>query len=345
MKKLVVTSIVLLSIIVCNGNVQAQSLLEYAKKKTEKVKRQAAKKGEEKADVEIDKLIDKGFNKLDNLGNKQDSSSTVVNDQVQEPDAVESQPTTNHHQSNSSSSEQARFNSLMGALGVETEEVHYENEYVFHTKLRMKFTSFDASGNETSSGDFTTYMNNENSNFAYEAKEEETEKQSLFIYDLKNQCNIILGTDENEKSGMVLGINSEMSEAFQQASPEDYEDMEDMSTYNPNLKKTGKTKSINGYTCDQYVYKDSVSYSEIWITKEIDMNMNNATQSVLKTSTYMYGMPYGFMMAFDAKDLETNERSTMQVIEIEDNKKTRFDLSGYNITNIGSFKIPNETEQ
>ena len=52
-------------------------------------------------------------------------------------------------------------------------------------------------------------------------------------------------------------------------------------------------------------------------------------------------MPWGFIMESETINKNNNERSIMQVTDIDNNANKKFDLSSYQITNLGSMKIPN----
>jgi len=56
----------------------------------------------------------------------------------------------------------------------------------------------------------------------------------------------------------------------------------------------------------------------------------------------MSGMPDGFIMESDSKNLQTDERSIMKVTGIKENIHKNIDLSSYEIMNLGSVNVQSE---
>jgi len=111
---------------------------------------------------------------------------------------------------------------------------------------------------------------------------------------------------------------------------------------NPNVKKTGKTKNIAGYKCEEFIYTDEETKSNIWITKNLKMNTQDFFSTLFKTSMYSHGMGWGYMMEANSEDLLTGEKSLMQVSKVETNSNVKFTMSDYEITNLGSIQMPEE---
>jgi hypothetical protein len=110
------------------------------------------------------------------------------------------------------------------------------------------------------------------------------------------------------------------------------------------VKKTGRTKTIAVYKCEEYTYEDEENESEIWITKDLKMNTQDYFSTLFKTSLYSQGIGWGYLMEVTSVDKNDGEKSFMQVTDIDKNSNKTFDLSGYKVTNLGSFTLPTEQE-
>ena len=152
---------------------------------------------------------------------------------------------------------------------------------------------------------------------------------------------IILSEEKGEKKGIVYGMRG-----FMNSIGETYEDVEpenSSETYlaNPNVKKTGKTKTISGYKCEEYIYSDDYSESDIWVTRDVRLNTKDFFSSIFKTSMYSHGMGWGYIMEATTTEKETGEKSMMQVTRVDKNSNTNFILADYEITNLGTFQQMN----
>jgi hypothetical protein len=106
------------------------------------------------------------------------------------------------------------------------------------------------------------------------------------------------------------------------------------------LKKTGRTKNIAGYKCEEYTFNDEETESEVWITTDLKMNTQDFFSTLFKTSLYSQGIPWGYMMEATTRQKNSGEKSFMQVTRVDQNSNTRFVLADYKVTNLGSFQVP-----
>jgi hypothetical protein len=168
--------------------------------------------------------------------------------------------------------------------------------------------------------------------------------QGMFILDSENGAMIILSEENGEKTGIVYGIGNffEQMGASYQEEEIDMSDTPETYLMNPNVNKTGRTKTIAGFKCEEYTYKDEESESEIWITKDMKMNTQDFFSTLFKTSLYSQGIGWGYLMETTSVDKNTGEKSIMKVTKVDKNSNVRFDLSAYQMTNLGSFNIPQE---
>ncbi len=294
----------------------AQGFLKrMADKAMERVKEKTEEKAEEKVEKKIDKSIDKAFEDMESESEEQ---KEIKSDEERGMDA---------------------FKGIMGRLGVDTKPVEIKDSYSFSSNIKMYIETYKPNGNLESRGYLNSFFNKADGAFGYEflsEKGNETGK-GFFIYDPINKASIILSDKDGEKNGIVTGINLNPTEEGRAA----YEGLDknppDHVMRNPNLKKTGKTKSILGYKCDEYLYEDDEVVSHIWMTKEKPWRIDNMLSAIYKSSQYSSAFPSGFMMEVDSKNKQTQERNIMKVTEINENINKQVELSSYKIMNMGTF--------
>ena len=140
------------------------------------------------------------------------------------------------------------------------------------------------------------------------------------------------------------GFFESMGESYDD---EDLNMSETPETYmaNPNVNKTGRTKTIAGYKCEEFTYNDEYSKSNIWITKDMKLNTKDFMSTLFKTSMASHGMGWGYMMEATTINKESGEKSVMQVTKVDTNSNVKFSMNDYEITNLGSFNMPAEDEE
>lgn len=153
-----------------------------------------------------------------------------------------------------------------------------------------------------------------------------------------------LSEEKGEKTGIVYGMGASFFSIGETYEEETLEETPEAYLANPNVKKTGRTKTIAGLKCEEYKYNDEESESEIWITQDLKMNTQDFFSTLFKSNLYARGVPWGYMMEATTIDKESGEKSVMQVTRVDSNSNTRFNLSDYQITNLGSFTMPSGEE-
>lgn len=329
MKKLIKITVLALFAVAILTPAHGQRLLKRLQEKAqEKIENKIEQRVEKKVDEGIDNALDSIENSLEKKeGTEIESDSSTSSDREERM--------------------QQRMQGIMKGLGMSGEPVPYEENYNFDYKIQMHIESFNKSGEQTSTGEFITHLDPDSKSMAYEVVSGDMANpgQGMFIIDSENGAMIILNEENGEKTGIVYGIG-----AFFQTLGQTYEEEVDLSdspeTYlaNPNVKKTGRTKTISGYRCEEYVFKDENTESEIWITKDLKMNTHDYFSTLFKTSLYSQGIGWGYMMEVTSLDKSNGNKSFMQVTDIDKNSNVSFDLSGYQVTNLGSFTMPAEQE-
>jgi len=298
---------------------QGQSILKRIQQRAEK---QVEKRVEKKAEEQVEKELDKAEKRFD---------------EAMESDEDESEDNTR-------SSDKARLQNIMKGFGLSGEPVPIADEYQFSHLIQMHFESYNKNGKKKDEGEFITHFDPNAKSMAYQALSGDAADMGLFIIDIENEAIIILSEDGNEKNGIVYGMGGYFATLGQTYEEEELDLSETPETYlaNPNVSKTGKTKTIAGFKCEEYVYEDEYNKSNIWITKDIKLNSKDFMSTLFKTSMYSHGMGWGYMMEATTVDKEDGDKSVMRVTKVDDSSNIKFTLSNYKITNLGSFQPPGE---
>ena len=301
-------------LIAAAGEIQAQSLLKkLSNKAKEAVENKIEEKAEEKVEEEVDKKVDEAIDEAE--------EGQTEENQTEESRGME------------------RLQGMLGRMGMDATPVTIEDSYTFTSNIKMKIESFKANGSMESSGTVNSFFNQSDDSFAYEMANEKGSNQgtAFIIYDQKNKASIMLSDKDGKKTGIATGINLNMED--EDASSLEEMGNHDLTALNERIKKTGRTKTILGYKCQEYVYKDEEVESSIWMANDKDWKVNHMLSAIYKSSQYSSGFPAGFMMEMESTNLQTKEKNTMKVVEVNDHIKKVVSLSDYEVANMGSFQM------
>ncbi|MGQ7869386.1 hypothetical protein [Sunxiuqinia sp. sy24] len=298
----------------------AQGFLKKLNKKVQdKIEKKVEDKVDDKVDEKVDESLDEIFEEAEN-----DSEAQPTNDKQNE-----------------------RLQKMMKGIGMSGDPVPIHDDYTFDSKLQMHIESYKKNGEKDSEGEFITYVNPEGKNFAYEfiGGDMNQNGQGTFIMDFENKAMIILSEENGEKKGLVYGFDLQgMNDAgFDE---EEYEDLEDGDLTNigmsPYVEKTGRTKTIEGYKCEEYRYDnpEEETKANFWISKDVNITTRDFMSTMLKSASYSHGMPWGFVMESESENTRTGERSLMRVTDIDIKADKQFRMGSYQMTNLGLMKVP-----
>ena len=216
----------------------------------------------------------------------------------------------------------------MDALGL-TDNVAYETVYSFDAYIQMEISEYKKNGKLDEQMVYDNYMHKQDADYAMVFKDEED--QSTIIFDTKNSAMLILSDADGEKAGIATTIDKEAIAAL----AEDYNDdsNEDNDLLPPNIKKTGKTKSILGYKCNEYLVEDEESEVHMWLSEKLGKEMRKEWMNNQQTFGGMFAQAYGMKgMTLEYETIEKNgERSTMLVTKIDLNHSHKISTKGYTI--------------
>lgn len=231
---------------------------------------------------------------------------------------------------------------MMSAMGFNN--VKYDIRYDFTSSMDMEINSTDSVGTKADPVLYSTYFDKNSRSFAMEFdskdKNSNQKQRSLMVFDYKNWAMLILAQKGNEKSGIAMQIAKDsVLEAKQKQGPEAAQQKpEDLSNANMYYKATGRTKTIAGYNCKEYVYETTEGKVEVWGTNDVVYDYSQAYgqmggMSYFATGGTTYGL--GTVLETHYSDKHTKATSDMVTKDIKLSNPKSIDLMGYQIIGMG----------
>jgi hypothetical protein len=203
----------------------------------------------------------------------------------------------------------------MDAFGL-SDNVEYESKYDFDAYIQMDITRFDKKGKVENQSVYDSYVNRESVDYAMEFMDNQS--RTIVIYDFAESVMLMLSESDGEKTGFAMGFDQEaMTERIESAA-------EDAESEHPfDLRKTGKTKMILGYTCEEYFGDDETAEVRMWVSEKLAKEVR---REMLYNQQYFGGTFHhaayvnGMVMEYNYLDKEEGERVVMQVTDIDLNR-------------------------
>jgi hypothetical protein len=207
-------------------------------------------------------------------------------------------------------------------------DIKYNDEYNFTGRIYMQMETYDKK--DVMKADYYTYFNNTSMSagidmIPVDVKEGNKAVPTTFVIDGDNRCFMML-LQSDSKTGMISTLPSDSAVAAQaknqKSNPE-----------KATITKTGNSKVIAGYKCDEYkiVDADKDGYSNVWMTKDVKLKADKKYWGKAGVPTY-YNYP-GFegatMLAMDAYDKNNKPTLKMETKEIKEDFKHSISTVGY----------------
>lgn len=218
-----------------------------------------------------------------------------------------------------------------------SENIPVEESYLFNTKIIYKMTVSDK--NESSVVNYEMWFSD---NEAYMATKVDSDKNTdsrdmpssvLSILDDKNQAMVIIM--EEQKMAQLLSMAKIKDIAVEE------NETGDEDTGFKAIKRTGNTKKILGYNCEEFMSENETNKFSFWVTKELDLFQKNMFFNLSKSlgGNTFDDIPkeaQGFMMEMSYENLSNNEKGNMVVIDIQNKDKT-IRMDDYQLLSLGKF--------
>jgi hypothetical protein len=210
-------------------------------------------------------------------------------------------------------------------------DIKYNDEYDFTGRIYMQMESYDKK--DVIKSDFYTYYNSGTSNAGVnlqtvDPKDGKTVISTVFIYDHDNRAFMSLLT---ANIGTISAIPSDSALAAQAKAKGE-------KAKQPVVTKTGNSRIIAGYKCDEYKVEDTEKggYSMVWMTKDLKIKADKKYWGTSGMPTY-YNYP-GFegsvMLAMEEYDKNSALSAKMETKEINDNFKHSISTVGYKFSKV-----------
>lgn len=206
----------------------------------------------------------------------------------------------------------------------------YENEYSFRNYMYMQSEIY--SDKDIIKVDYYIYYNNDNLNGCVETstyvdtQDKSTPMKTSIVYDAANKCMLMLTDMGTTKIGMISEVPDEDNpQAGQEAASK------------PTITKTGNTRTIAGYKCDEYIYRepDEKGYGKLWVTRDFKMNTNQKAMSKSGLPAYYSELPEGgVVLAMEAYDENNKMTMKSETKEIRTNISHAVNVTGYPLRQI-----------
>lgn len=198
-------------------------------------------------------------------------------------------------------------------------------QYVFQQNVLMDMKSYDKKGNleEKKSSKMRWHFSTE----PYNAIEQMDEKNkgAFSIFEVKKSQMVTLMDNDGSKVAMVSKIDTTKAKE---------KNAENSAKSGP-VTKTGRTKKVCGYTCEEWVSTDEKgNKSEMWMSAEVPITMGGSfamfgeQDKNMKSKMGSGNYPAGYMMEFTSYDVN-GEKFTMMAIEVNLNAPKTISTQGY----------------
>ena len=209
-------------------------------------------------------------------------------------------------------------------------DLKHKDDYSFTSRLYMVIETYDKK--ETMKMDLLMYFSGNSPSVGMETKSftnkngESTPLTSSMVMDGENKCFIILTDMGGTKMGMISAIPDEKNKPEGNADPK----------FKPaDLKKSGNTKVIAGYKCDEYAYsdKENKTSGKLYFTKDINLKIDKRGWSRTGMEAYYGNSEFegGIILGNEAYDEKGNLTMRSEAKEINPNFSYNIGVKGYTL--------------
>jgi len=184
----------------------------------------------------------------------------------------------------------------------------YETQYVFPISATMEVSN---------AGSNSTHMIQSYGKDALMARVENTPGD--VITDFKNETMLMLNIEDGTAQVMSMGFMNMMGMGSDDAESENEQ---------PDINKTGNTKTMHGYTCHEYIIKSDGVDMIAWFAPDVNFNYQDYLKGFAKMFAGAKNNPgtllnqgFGYVMEMEATN-ENGELTTMKVITLSEEVKT-----------------------
>jgi hypothetical protein len=157
-------------------------------------------------------------------------------------------------------------------------------------------------------------------------------EKTIVIIDTKNQSLVILSDAEGQKSGFAMAIDPGALKELSAG-------LEDEFSGKPFAElKTGKSKEILGYECDEYMWKDENGETRIWASEALGKKL----KPVLESNEAIFGGALvqakglgGMVLEFSYADNSGTVTQSMKIKRLDLNASFKISTGDYKVMSAG----------
>jgi len=224
----------------------------------------------------------------------------------------------------------------MDALGL-SGNVDYESKYDFNAYIQMEISEYKKNEKLKDKTVYDSYINQDAVDYAMVFRDKDA--TSTIIFDSKNSAMLILSDSDGDKTGFAMGMDPE--EFAEQV--EEYAEESEADPYK--AYKTGKTKTILGYSCDEYLVDDENSEAHMWVSEKLQKQVRREmfnNQQTFGPAFYHAAHLNGMVLEYDHLDKNDGERVVMLVTDIDLNHSHSISTQSYAVM---TMKAPPPEEE
>lgn len=286
----------------------------------DRAKDRAEQKANNRVDRKIDQGIDSGLDAIEGLfkrknkndKNKEDAGEAEVKENAADDEATQQ-------------AENAMTNAFFGGS-----DVNLKPSYSFDQSVTMRTTIYDKKGKQDMVQNMDILFADDHPHICMRVTMEGTDMD--MIMDMDENYMVMLTDAGGRKMAMVTKFDP----AAYDQNDEEAEDFQSM-----NFTKTGRTKEILGYTCEEYTAEDDDMTYQYWMG-DVDVDIYKGFMAMREQQkeqgNEFEGMPEGTMMEMVAQSKKDGESTTMQVTSIDMNKANTISTEGYETMSLGGSR-------
>ncbi|HLP75085.1 MAG TPA: hypothetical protein VK155_19435 [Bacteroidales bacterium] len=229
--------------------------------------------------------------------------------------------------SNAGASSGAAFGGLFGNKVT----LKYQDEYPFTSRIHMVTETYD--NKDVMKMDFFMFYSANTPTIGIETQtikdeENQAEVNAKMVMDGENKIFLML----TEVNGMKMGTISEVPDENTTVVGPDGKPVKNYKP--PTFTKTGNTRTIAGYKCDEYTYKgEDKTSGKVWFTKDAKLKIDKRGWNSSSMS-YYYGSNQfndGIILANEAYDEKGKLEMKSETVEINENFPHAISAAGYTL--------------
>jgi hypothetical protein len=221
---------------------------------------------------------------------------------------------------------------IMSQMTDPARSAEYESDYKFDAYIRMEMSNAGQAGTTPEKMVYDTYVDKAGGNLAMVFTQEGM--PITIILDAVNDAMVMLMEIEGHKTGMVMAVNPD---AFAEivSGYEDEPGDRDMESL-----RTGRTKNILGYLCDEYLMKDGSGEIHVWASEKLGKEIG---QEVLNKQKVFGGafshavLMSGMVMEYRFINEDNEEEMMIQVTKLDLGSTHSISTAGHQMMNMGQF--------